>query len=678
MRPRPLRSSLATSLGAALTLAACADPSPPDTRGAGLLAAEPAIDPDVIPGEFIIELAPGHRLDAATTLGGVEVEPVMPVSSREWLVRTTAVDRALIDGDATAAALASDATVIAAAPNRHAAYSLVPADPLYPQQRWNYQNALGLPQAWDRTTGSASARIAILDTGRTNHGDLVWAAGYDAFDNDSDPTSQAVYNHGVHVAGIVGARANGSGGVGVCWNCSLVPVKISGTGNPTFAAIAAGINWASGESTGVRRADVISLSLNSSVLCTSASVAAVANAIVNAHARGLVVVSSAGNTADTRAHFPADCPNVIAVAASGPTGTLASFSNRGAGIDVVAPGGDLPFYGSDEPVGSCDRVDPFDPFAGAEGVMSTWSTSNVQHCHRYLSGTSMASPHVSGVIGLMLSRNPSLTPTQIAQYLVATARPAGVACPAPGQCGAGMVDAFAAVEAAVNGLQQATITPTTVSFGDVVVGATANSGFTVRNTGSGTLTFAVTRPIAPFVATCTAGCTCTATSCSGSLGANQQASIAVSFTPTIPGTASTSLGFTSNATNLPTAVVSLIGTGTAPRLTVVDPADGQLRLWESNLHRAKVVIRNDGNAALIVHDWSITYLDGQTGFLAISGPKSIPRATVAPGQLFSVEAICQPSWRTGTYRADLRYTTNLGSNHIATVTCSMGPYPIRD
>lgn len=678
MRPRALRSSLATSLGAALTLAACADPSPPDTGGAALLAGEAAIDPDVIPGEFIVELAPGQRLDGATKLGGVEVEPVMPVSSREWLVRTAAADRAPTDGDATAAALASDDAVVAAAPNRHATYSLVPADPLYPQQRWNYEFALRLPQAWDRTTGAASARIAILDTGRTNHGDLAWAAGYDAFDNDSDPTSQAVYNHGVHVAGIVGARANGSGGVGVCWNCTLVPVKISGTGNPTFAAIAAGINWASGESTGVRRADVISLSLNSSVPCTSASVAAVANAIASAHARGLVVVSSAGNAGDTRAHFPADCPDVIAVAASGPTGTLASFSNRGAGIDVVAPGGDLPFYGSDEPVGSCDRVDPFDPFAGAEGVMSTWSTSNVQHCHRYLSGTSMASPHVSGVIGLMLSRNPTLTRAQITQYLLATARPAGVACPAPGQCGAGMVDAFAAVEAAVNGLQQATITPTTVSFGNVAIGSSATSSFAVTNTGTGTLSFAVARPLAPFVATCTAGCTCTATSCSGALGAGQQASIAVAFTPTVPGTSTASLGFTSNATNLPTATVSLVGTGTGPRLTVVDPANGQLRLWEPNLHTAKVTIRNDGNAALIVHDWSITYLDGQTGFLTISGPKSIPRATVAPGQLFTVDAICQPTWRTGTYRAELRYTTNLGLTQIATVTCSMGPYPIRD
>lgn len=678
MRPRALRSSLTTSLGAALTLAACADPSPPDTGGAALLAGEPAIDPDVIPGEFIIELAPGRRLDAATTLGGVEVEPVMPVSSREWLVRTTAADRAPADGDATAAALASDAAVVAAAPNRHATYSLVPADPLYPLQRWNYETALRLPQAWDRTTGAASARIAILDTGRTNHGDLVWAAGYDAFDNDNDPTSQAVYNHGVHVAGIVGARANGSGGVGVCWNCTLVPVKISGTGNPTFAAIAAGINWASGESTGVRRADVISLSLNSSVPCTSASVAAVANAIASAHARGLVVVSSAGNAGDTRAHFPADCPDVIAVAASGPTGTLASFSNRGAGIDLVAPGGDLPYYGSDVPVGSCDRADPFDPFDGVNGVVSTWSTSNVQHCHRYLSGTSMASPHVSGVVGLMLSRNPSLTRAQITQYLLATARPAGVVCPVAGQCGAGMVDAFAAVEAAVNGLQQATITPTTVSFGNVAVGATATSGFTVANTGTGTLTFTVARPLAPFGATCTTGCTCTATTCSGALGAGQQASIAVAFTPTVPGTATASLGFTSNATNLPTATVTVTGTGTGPRLTVVDPANGQLRLWEPNAHTAKVVIRNDGNAALIVHDWSITYLDGQTDFLAISGPKSIPRATVAPGQLFTVDAICQPSWRTGTYRADLRYTTNLGLHHIATVTCSMGPYPTRD
>ncbi len=644
-----------------------------------------AASSDLIAGEYIVELSTGTSAPGASTLGGVAVTWVMPVGPSEWLVRVEGVSdvsdsKDPTEADATRAAMGADANVVAVIANRKAAYSLVPTDPLYSFQQWNYATAMRLPQAWDRTIGTSGVRIAIIDTGRTNHPDLIWSSGYDAFSNDNDPTSETVYNHGVHVAGIAGARANnGIGGVGVCWNCTLVPVKISGTGSPTLAAITAGVNWASGVTGGgPRRADVINLSLNiPGGTCSNPDFASLTNAIASAHGRGVVVVASVGNQGAFGADYPADCPNVIGVAAAGPSGALAGFSNRGPNIDLIAPGGEgfAPEYGSDVPDGACARTDPFDPFAGTSGVVSAWSTSNFSHCHRYLSGTSMSAPHVSGVVGLMLARNPGLTPTQIREYLVATARPSAVTCPGPGQCGAGMVDAFGAVEAAVNGLAPtADIAPSALNFGAVGLGSTTALAFMVHNTGPAPLTFTLARPAAPYALTCTTGCTCSAASCTGTLTAGLSSSLSVTFQPTQVGSATANITFTSNAINLPVATVAVTGTGTGPVLTVVDPKNGSLRLWELNHHRGVVMVRNDGNAPLLIHGWSVQYRDDLDGYLAVSGPKSMPPHVVHPGGLFALELICSPSWRTGTYNARFRLATNLGDQPVADISCSMGPY----
>ncbi|HET7863671.1 MAG TPA: S8 family serine peptidase, partial [Burkholderiaceae bacterium] len=170
-------------------------------------------------------------------------------------------------------------------------------------------------------------------------------------------------------------------------------------------------------------ARVINMSLGGEGQCPQV----VQHAIDEARGRGTVVVVSAGNSAlPASTSSPANCQGVIAVAAVGRTGARASYSNFGYGVTVAAPGGD-----------------------GAYGILSTLNDGVTKpRADNYVSyqGTSMAAPHVAGVVALMLSVNPSLTPDQVALELKASARPGGPKCRF---CGAGLLDADAAVTAAM-------------------------------------------------------------------------------------------------------------------------------------------------------------------------------------------------------------------------------------
>ena len=328
-------------------------------------------------------------------------------------------------------------------------HALTPNDPRYSQQ-WGYSNAnagIRANQAWDLATG-AGVVVAVLDTGSTSHSDLNanTIAGYDMISDasvggdgngrDSNPADPGdFYNgnpsswHGTHVAGTVAAVTNNGVGVaGTAFDAQVSHVRVLGRGGGYTSDIADGIVWASGGSVpGVpanqNPAEVINLSLGGSGACGNTT----QNAINGAVSRGTTVVVAAGNSnANVSGFTPANCANVIAVAATDQNGSRASFSNYGAGIDVSAPG------------------------VGIMSTLNSGSTTPGSESYASYNGTSMAAPHVAGVVALMQSvASTPLAPAQVESILKSTARPLPGSC--SGGCGSGIVDAYAAVQAAMGG-----------------------------------------------------------------------------------------------------------------------------------------------------------------------------------------------------------------------------------
>ncbi len=362
--------------------------------------------------------------------------------------------------------MAADPAVEYAEPDRILKPLLTPTDTQYGQQ-WQYfepTGGLNLPAAWDKATGTGVV-IAVIDTGYRPHADLAAniVAGYDFIadtfvSNDGNgrdtsaldpgdaiaagacgggqPTqSQPSSWHGTHVTGSVAAVTNNSAGVaGVAFGAKLQPVRALGKCGGYTSDIAAGIVWASGGSVpgvpaNATPARVINLSLGGSGACDAAS----RDAINSARSRGTVVVVAAGNSNANAANFsPASCPGVITVAATNRSGGRAYYSNFGAAVAVAAPGGDM-------------RA------GAAGGILSTLNNGANgpgADSYAYYQGTSMATPHVAGVVALMLSKNPSLSPDEVAARLKSSARTFPGTC---SQCGAGIVDASAAIDAAGGG-----------------------------------------------------------------------------------------------------------------------------------------------------------------------------------------------------------------------------------
>lgn len=336
-----------------------------------------------------------------------------------------------------------------------------PNDVHYPKQWYLFDPVAGVraPAAWDRTLGTGIT-VAVIDTGVRPHVDLLpnLLPGYDfitdlKFANDgngrdadaSDPGDATTAGecgsgsrsansswHGTHVAGIVAAvSGNGLGVSGVAPQARVLPVRVMGKCGGYTSDIADGIAWSAGASLpGVPRnlypAKVLNLSLGViSLGCGST----MQSAVNTARASGAAVVAAAGNSSTNALLFsPANCSGVIAVAATGPTGGRASYSNSGSVVSLAAPGGD-----------------------GQSGIVSTVNTGTVgpgADAYAAYKGTSMAAPVVAGVAALMLSVRPSLTPDALARMLKASASAFPVACSG---CGTGIVNASAAVEAALNG-----------------------------------------------------------------------------------------------------------------------------------------------------------------------------------------------------------------------------------
>lgn len=346
-------------------------------------------------------------------------------------------------------------------PNWVLSAAAVSADPYYEMQAWHYEQ-LRLPEAWDIEDGTTSSvTVAVLDTGRYDHEDLVWSANgaglVTAVDGTLDPVEGPVTNpftrpggssHGTHVAGTIGAVSdNGIGGAGVNWNADLLPVKVlDADGSGGFDGILMGVMWAAGVLTvdghqNTTPAQVINMSLGGAVY-EECPAAIDANFGALAELGTYIVVAAGNNGSPADIYFPANCSNVITVGATGPTGERSYYSNYGAFVDVMAPGGDADYDHPTHPT----------VFSYA-GVVSTAVTSGGLEVYAAMQGTSMAAPHVSGVVSLMLAQDPTLTLNEIRERLHNASLPLSQAeCNVPsvgfeGQnvCGAGLLDAAAAL-----------------------------------------------------------------------------------------------------------------------------------------------------------------------------------------------------------------------------------------
>jgi serine protease len=350
--------------------------------------------------------------------------------------------------------------------------------PYDPQSQWDLGPATGAPyginaaSAWGLTTGSSAVKVAVIDTGYVEHADLSARIlpGYD-FISDSriandgngrdadahDPgdwitsTENAsgffagcgVSNsswHGTHVAGTIGAVSNNGVGVtGINWVSGIVPVRVLGKCGGYTSDITDGVRWAAGLTVSGAPANanpvrVVNLSLGGSGACSSTW----QNAINAVTAVGVVVVVAAGNSNANAANYsPASCTGVVTVASTGKAGSRAYYSNYGATVEIAAPGGDKNADAGDTIVSTLNT-------GTTTPVASPAGDTYVKY-----QGTSMATPHVVGVVSLMLSVNAALTPSQVTSLLQSTATPfpAGSTCSTT-TCGAGIVNAGAAVTAA--------------------------------------------------------------------------------------------------------------------------------------------------------------------------------------------------------------------------------------
>ncbi len=425
------------------------------------------------------------RARAAAATAGVGAVAVREMSGGAQVLH---LDRpvALAEAAELAARLARESDVEYAEPDQRMQILLAPNDPQFASQ-WHYQAAAiepasaNLPGAWDKTTGSPALVVAVIDTGLVPHADIdanildtsgrvapgydfvsgdsasVFLTANDGDGRDSNPTDPGDWItaaeaatpfwsgcpvgssswHGTHVAGTIGAASNNAAGVaGINWTSRIQPVRALGKCGGYLSDIVDGMRWAAGlpvpgAPANGAPARVMNLSFGGPGACGTTY----QNAINDVTAVGAVVVVAAGNeNNDAATSRPANCNGVIAVAATMRNGSRASYSNYGPLVKLSAPGGDGIVT---DRVLSTLNSGATSPVASPAGDTYAWYR-----------GTSMATPHVVGVASLMLSANPGLTPAKVLEKLQTSARafPPGSSCNTS-LCGAGIVDAAAAVQA---------------------------------------------------------------------------------------------------------------------------------------------------------------------------------------------------------------------------------------
>jgi subtilisin family serine protease len=325
-------------------------------------------------------------------------------------------------------------------------------DTYYATVQWAPQS-VEAPAAWAAGYTGRGVRVAVIDGGiYAPHPDLAGAIDVAAsrsfvepedgannacrtrFDCDEDPSN---FWHGTHVAGIIGARDNTRGVVGIAPEATIVGVKALHDGSGSFAAVISAILYAAGEG----RADVINMSLGALLDKHDPGVWELRNALRKATkeaSKTALVVASAGNDAlsldgNSLVVLPAESADVMAISATGPLGfghgatnftRFASYSNYGHSlVDVAGPGGDFAYPLED----LCTKALPA---AGASITRPCWVfdmvlSTNFGGGYAWAAGTSMSAPAVAAVAALVKQKKPRIEPTELRRHLERTATDMG-------------------------------------------------------------------------------------------------------------------------------------------------------------------------------------------------------------------------------------------------------------
>jgi len=335
----------------------------------------------------------------------------------------------------------------------------VPASDLYFPLQWylNGKNGISMPTAWKYSKGDGDKVVAVIDTGIRSHqqidkaltrnadgsiygydfvSELANAAdgdGEDSNPNDEGDSSGGNSFHGTHVAGIIAAEHDFLGSAGIAPNVKLLPIRALGKDGGTISDLVKAVNWAAGvKISGVPQnrypVSVINLSLGAKevVSCTG-GYASIFDAAI---AKGITVIAAAGNESRASLSFPGNCNGVVTVVATQALGDRASYSNYGAGALISAPGGEFN-------IGSTESPD------SRGGIISSWVDASNLPSYRLSEGTSMATPVVSGIVALMYSMQPNITPARVRAILQDSVRPFAPTsnCAIIGGCGAGIINA---------------------------------------------------------------------------------------------------------------------------------------------------------------------------------------------------------------------------------------------
>lgn len=343
--PAPLAASVADRLRAAAAPSLRADPT---VLARGVARHEPA--------RVVVLRTVGTRLrvEETRTIGRAATARTIGVAQQDPGVLSVGVDRRVAQFGRVGVDRANDR---------------------YRRRQWG-MSLLAVEEAWRLSTGRGVV-VAVVDSGVDgDHPDLAAAMTQGANTRrdhgDRSPATRDGNGHGTHIAGIIAARSrNRVGVVGVAPRARIMPVKVLGAdGSGWTSDVVEGIVWAVDHG-----ADVVNLSLG------APAAEWMAPAIRYAVARGVTVVAAAGNDASRQPLYPAAFPGVIAVSALDPSGRAAAYSNRGATVDLAAPGTNI--------------------------------VSTVPGGYGLMSGTSMAAPHVAGVAALVQSLDPGADPATI-------------------------------------------------------------------------------------------------------------------------------------------------------------------------------------------------------------------------------------------------------------------------